>query len=253
MSEHRAPKRVRVGVVGALVLAGLVAIGGGVSVLTAAGGSDGVGKNTSAQAAVTPSPDVEDLTSPTASPPASPGASLTASPSRAALSPKPSTPSPSKTVAVKPRSSSKPAASTSGTAAQQVLDQINQARADAGAGALTISSGLVASAHAHNLAMADGCGLSHQCDGEDGLGDRISAQGVDWSNVAENIGDGGPVGTSGAAQASMAVQLTAGMLAETPPDDGHRQNILNPALHHIGIDVIRDADGTVWLTQDFSD
>ena len=248
MSEHRNPKRVRVGVVGALVLAGLVAVGGGVSVLTTASASGRTAKDSTAQAALTPSQPVESFTT-SVSPSASPTASASPTPRS---SPEPTSAASSKTATVKPRSSTSRAAATSGTAEQQVLNRINQARAAAGVGALTMSTPLVASAHAHNLVMADGCGLSHQCDGEDEIGSRISAQGVDWSAVAENIGEGGPVDSAEAAQTTMAVQLTDGMLAETPPDDGHRKNILNPSLHHIGIDVIRDADGTVWLTQDFT-
>ena len=51
----------------------------------------------------------------------------------------------------------------------------------------------------------------------------------------------------------MVVGLTKSMLAEVPPNDGHRRNILSPDFHHIGIAVMRDGSGTVWLTQDFSD
>jgi uncharacterized protein YkwD len=165
-------------------------------------------------------------------------------------------PSPSKTARPKASARSKTPARKSapltGSAERQVLARINQARAAAGAAPLTMSTPLVASAHAHNLVMSGGCGLSHQCSGEAGLGDRITAQGVRWTAVAENIGDGGPVSATESGQASMAVRLTDSMLAEVPPDDGHRKNILNPALHHIGIDVIRDSSGTVWMTQDFS-
>jgi uncharacterized protein YkwD len=254
VSEHRAPKRVRVGILGAVVLAGVVAVGGGISALQVAGGSEKVAHPDSVAVAITPTG--PNLSFDTSSEGATPSLSPSAGPSSAAppsASPPPPAPKPSKsTTAPKPKQTTRAAAPGTGSAEQQVLNVINQARADAGAGPLTMSSGLIASAHAHNLVMEDGCGLSHQCDGEDGLGDRISAQDVDWSSVAENIGDGGPVNDTEAAQAAMAVNLTNGMLAETPPDDGHRKNILNASLHHIGIDVIRDADGTVWLTQDFS-
>ncbi len=50
----------------------------------------------------------------------------------------------------------------------------------------------------------------------------------------------------------MAVVLTQDMLNEKPPGDGHRQNILSSAFRHIGIAIFRDASGTVWMTQDFS-
>jgi uncharacterized protein YkwD len=145
-----------------------------------------------------------------------------------------------------------PAADAGGPAADQVLALINQARATAGLPALTISAGLETSSAAHNLRMADGCGLSHQCAGEPAIGDRETAAGVSWTAAGENIGEGGPVADTSAGIAQMAVGLTQSMLDEQPPDDGHRMNILSSAYSHIGIAVYRDSSGTVWLTQDFS-
>ena len=55
-----------------------------------------------------------------------------------------------------------------------------------------------------------------------------------------------------AAVTASANGLTTSMYNEKPPNDGHRKNLLSTAYKHIGIDVIRDAKGTVWLTQDFS-
>ncbi len=100
--------------------------------------------------------------------------------------------------------------------------------------------------------MAAGCGLSHQCAGESALGARETAAGVAWTACGENIGQGGPVSTAAAAEAAMAVQLTQAMLDEKPPNDGHRRNILSSQFKHIGIAVMRDRSGTIWLTQDFS-
>lgn len=136
--------------------------------------------------------------------------------------------------------------------AQQVLAQINDARATAGLPALKMSTGLERSAAGHNAAMSRGCGLSHQCPGESDLGQRISAQGVTWTAAGENIGQGGPQPDAGTAIVSMAHQLTADMLAEKPPQDGHRKNILSKSFTHIGIALYRDGTGTVWMTQDFS-
>jgi uncharacterized protein YkwD len=158
-----------------------------------------------------------------------------------------------------PSSSGRPAVfatgqppSQQGTPAEQVLALINQARSAAGLPPLTVTAGLVTSSSAHNMTMADGCGLSHQCPGEPAIGDRETAAGVHWTAAGENIGEGGPVPDTTAAIAQMAVGLTQDMLNETPPDDGHRLNILSSAYTHIGIAVYRDQAGTVWLTQDFS-
>jgi uncharacterized protein YkwD len=139
-----------------------------------------------------------------------------------------------------------------GTPAAQVLALINQARATAGLPALTVTSGLETTSSAHNLLMADGCGLSHQCPGEPPIGTRETDAGIDWTAAGENIGEGGPVADTTAAIASMAVGLTQSMLNEQPPNDGHRMNILSTSYTHIGIAVYRDSSGTVWLTQDFS-
>jgi uncharacterized protein YkwD len=139
-----------------------------------------------------------------------------------------------------------------GSAAGQVLALINRARSSAGLPALTVTSGLEASSSAHNLKMAGGCGLSHQCPGEAAIGDRETAAGVHWTAAGENIGEGGPVDNTDSAIAQMAVGLTQSMLDEQPPNDGHRMNILSTSFTHIGIAVYRDGSGTVWLTQDFS-
>jgi uncharacterized protein YkwD len=143
-------------------------------------------------------------------------------------------------------------ASQQGAPADQVLALINQARASAGLPPLTVTSGLDASASAHNLKMAGGCGLTHECPGEPAIGARETAAGVSWTAAGENIGEGGPMPDTAAGMAKMAVTLTQDMLNEQPPDDGHRLNILSSTFTHIGIAVYRDSSGTVWMTQDFS-
>jgi uncharacterized protein YkwD len=158
-----------------------------------------------------------------------------------------------------PSASSMPSAPASGggtgqqgVPADQVLALINQARTQVGLPALSFSSGLDQSASQHNSTMASGCGLSHQCPGEPAIGDRETAAGVHWTAAGENIGEEGPVSDTTTAIAQAAVALTQDMLNEQPPNDGHRLNILSTSYAHIGIAVLRGSDGTVWLTQDFS-
>jgi uncharacterized protein YkwD len=133
-----------------------------------------------------------------------------------------------------------------------LLAQINQLRAANHLPPYTLLGGLVASAHKHNLTMIGGCGLSHQCPGEASLGSRVSAQGVRWTACGENIGYSGPHPDSASAITGAAEALTTAMYDEVPPDDGHRLNLLSTRFTHIGIDVVRDSSGRVWLTQDFS-
>ena len=144
------------------------------------------------------------------------------------------------------------AAALDAPAVRRVLMLINIARARAGLGRYTLTAGLRRSSGAHNMLMAHGCGLSHQCPGEPPLGARETAAGVPWATAAENIGEGGPVADTEAAITQMALILTRDMLGEKPPHDGHRLNLLNPAFHHLGVAIYRDSTGTVWLTQDFS-
>ena len=178
----------------------------------------------------------------------------TAPSASASVSARPSAPGETASAVASPAASPTGSANPdqNGTPAAQVLDLINQARATAGLPALTLTSGLETTSSAHNLLMAGGCGLSHQCPGEPPIGTRETDAGIDWTAAGENIGEGGPVADTTAAIASMAVGLTQSMLNEQPPNDGHRLNILSTSYTHIGIAVYRDSSGTVWLTQDFS-
>ena len=134
----------------------------------------------------------------------------------------------------------------SSDAAQAVLTLINQERASMNLPALQMSNALINSAHLHNVAMFQANTLSHQLPGEADLGTRISAQGVKWMMCAENIGYGYGDTTQ------TAVSLNQSMFAETPPNDGHRQNILSNATI-VGIDVIVNTQNSqVWLTEDFA-
>jgi len=184
-----------------------------------------------------------------------PSASASAGSPAPKLTPKPTpTPGATRTASVPASPTAQPSATASqaGTPASQVLALINQARSAAGLAPLTVTAGLESSSAAHNSVMAAGCGLSHQCPGEASLGARETAAGVDWTAAGENIGEGGPVANTTAAITQMVVTLTQDMINEQPPDDGHRLNILSTSFTHIGIAVLRDSSGTVWLTQDFS-
>ena len=127
-----------------------------------------------------------------------------------------------------------------------MLDRLNTQRASHGLPALSSNAKLAAAAHAHNVKMADANSLSHQLPGEAGLGARISAAGYSWSSVGENV-----AWNSNRSQAGV-LALQDSMYNETPPDDGHRRNILSTRFTEVGIDVIEDtAHGKVWLVTDF--
>jgi uncharacterized protein YkwD len=146
---------------------------------------------------------------------------------------------------------SKTASSSSGYAtrsdwADAVLDELNGERANRGLPALKLNSKLVDSAHTHNLAMAKANTLSHQLSGEAALGSRVSGAGYEWSLVGENIAYNSSQSESGV------LALQKAMYNEKPPDDGHRENILNKNFVDVGIDVINDSvHDKVWLVTDF--
>ncbi|MFG2146379.1 sigma-70 family RNA polymerase sigma factor [Streptomyces sp. NPDC048696] len=196
-------------------------------------------------------------TTPAVPPPAKPSPDKTAKPTPTPTpahtqhppSPTPRTPEPTPTRAV----ASPEAGSPEVAAAAQVLAVINQARADQHVAPLQALSGLESSAGTHNRTMDSGCGLSHQCPGEADFGSREHAAGVSWGSAGENIGSGGSIPSTTSAVAGMAVGITKSMLAEQPPNDGHRKNILNPGFHHIGIHVLHDSSGMLYMTQDFTD
>ncbi|MEY9848817.1 RNA polymerase sigma factor (sigma-70 family) [Streptacidiphilus sp. BW17] len=245
--------------VAAGVTAGVAAVvGAGVLTLSLGGGhaTGSAGQPAAAISGTLPSTSGA-VPSPTATPSRKPVASpspTTAkpSPTHSSATPRSGTPA-SATPGAPSAAAPPPALSPDQAAVQQVLAVINQARAGQGLAPLQLSSGLESSSAAHNQTMAAGCGLQHQCPGEASLGDRETAAGVQWSAAGENIGTGGPVSDTTSGVAGMAVGLTRSMLAEQPPNDGHRKNILSTAFHHIGIAVMRDSSGNVWLTQDFSD
>ncbi|UQU67280.1 CAP domain-containing protein [Couchioplanes caeruleus] len=187
---------------------------------------------------------------PSATPSAtSPSPAASPSPSRTTSRPKPR-PTKRRTTAPAIPTRPKNPPATSGSIIDQVLGHINAARADKGLGAYTLDSSLSKASALHNQLMIDGCGLSHQCSGEGGIGDRFSAQGVRWSSAGENIG----YGSAGGGDSDIikaANGLTDSMLAEVPPNDGHRKNLLSSGFQRIGLSVVRDGKGIVWMTQDF--
>jgi len=198
--------------------------------LTAASGADApLTDLDAATPSLTPGPSTP--ASPSATPKKKATASRTAKPSRTAS-----------------RSTSAP--KTGDNVLDAVLSHINAARVDEGLSVLTLSTSLSKASALHNQLMINGCGLEHQCPGESSIGPRFSAQGVQWSSAGENIG----FGSSGSSDADIiraANGLTDSMLAEKPPNDGHRKNLLSTSFKRIGLSVVRDSKGITWMTQDF--
>ena len=158
-----------------------------------------------------------------------------------------SAPGPAAQTPVKPCAASMQIKGTEASIAQAVFQAINQSRKDNGITALQWCNGLANSARQHDLAMAKVNTLAHQLPGEADPGTRESQQGITWIEAAENIGYDGEIDQNGA------LVLHQLMMAEKPPDDGHRQNILNHDLTIVGVDILFDTTHhRLWLTEDFA-
>ena len=201
----------------------------------------------STSAAATPLPKSTAVSSPAVPQLVPIGLGAVKPPARAAATP---TRKITRTLPVRPPSPVPPGTGTGSSqsdVAQAIFDAVNAARAQAGLAPLAWDNGLQRSAALHNQAMAAANQLSHQLSGEADLGHRESAQGVNWRWAGENIGVNYQLGIPGA------LSLHAMMLAERPPNDGHRRNILSPRANVLGVDVLVDtAHHVLWLTEDFA-
>jgi uncharacterized protein YkwD len=130
--------------------------------------------------------------------------------------------------------------------AQAVYQAINADRAAAGLSPLAWNSSLAAGAYTHSLLMSDDNQLAHQLPREPAIGSRVSQDGVKWTWCGENIGETSDTSASGA------LNLHQMMMAERPPNDGHRQNILSDNFTLVGIAVVIDSSHQLWLTEDFA-
>jgi len=117
-----------------------------------------------------------------------------------------------------------------------LLDLANQARAKAGAPALTLDAGLSQAARAHAEAMFAARQLSHQFEGEPSLPQRLgSATRTNLDQEGENVA------------LDMDAEDGHKHLMLSPP---HRANLLNPDYNVIGLGVVRSGD-RLYIVQDF--
>jgi uncharacterized protein YkwD len=107
----------------------------------------------------------------------------------------------------------------------RMLQLVNQQRSAAGLAPVTLNSQLTAAAQRHSQDMADHNFIAHN--GSDGSSpfDRIQREGYRFSFAGENV----------AAGQSTPDDAMSSWMNETPPNDGHRQNILSPNYREIGI------------------
>ncbi|HET9222065.1 MAG TPA: CAP domain-containing protein [Roseiflexaceae bacterium] len=114
------------------------------------------------------------------------------------------------------------------TAAQQVVDLINQHRISNGCQPFTVSPQISAAAQAHSQDMALNDFVGHTGSDGSSVGRRLTRAGYNWRMVAENIAAG--------------QSTPASVVAAWMGSAGHRANILNCSLRDIGIGFYYQAD-----------
>jgi uncharacterized protein YkwD len=107
--------------------------------------------------------------------------------------------------------------------AWQIMQLANQARAQAGAGPLQWDAALATAARQHCLRMAAEGSISHQYAGEQDVSARAAQAGAHFSLIEENV-----------ALAPTPAAIHDGWM-HSP---GHRANLLNPQVDHVGIAVV---------------
>lgn len=127
--------------------------------------------------------------------------------------------------------------------ARAVLERSNEVRREEGAPPLVELPALTRAAQAHADEIASRRALDHVSTvrGRETPAARVSAEGVTWTSVAENLASmSGPVTT--------VPRHTIGMWMDSP---GHRTNLLHTGFTHSGVGVARanDAHRTVYVVQ----
>jgi len=96
-------------------------------------------------------------------------------------------------------------------------------------------------ARAHSEEMARFGYFSHQAAGGQSPADRLSAAGIIWVRVGENI-----------ASCETVVEAESAFMHEPRFEHNHRWNILNPDYTRIGVGIASGSDGRLYITEDFA-
>lgn len=120
--------------------------------------------------------------------------------------------------------------------AEQLFAMANQVRAARGLNALQWDPALAAAALYHCARMAAEGPISHQYAGEPDLGERAGQAGAHFSLLEENVADG---------------EQPAQIHDAWMHSQGHRDNLLNPAVDRLGVAVVARGN-TLYAVEDFS-
>lgn len=120
---------------------------------------------------------------------------------------------------------------------QQMLQLVNQARADAGLQPLRLDPALTEVARAHSTEMFALGYFSHDSPDAGSPSDRLTAAGIPFLAMGENIA------------LAPSVETAHRNLMNSP---GHRANILDPAFTRVGIGIIAAPGAGLMVSQEFA-
>ena len=124
-----------------------------------------------------------------------------------------------------------------------MLRLINDARGRAGVPPLAFSNPLMHAVYFHSADMARANYIAYDGPSGDTPVDRITAQGLAYRELAENLYSGTTARVNELADLALAQWLA------DPPD---RNNLLSPRFHTTAIAIAHAADGSFRITQDFT-
>ncbi len=139
--------------------------------------------------------------------------------------------------------SGQPSIAAAASLDERVVELTNELRQQHGCPELQISLELTVAARAHSQEMADHNYMNHVDLSGQRSAWRAQQAGYTGSAGWENIAAGYPTADA----------VVAGWYNETPPNDGHRRNILNCSLTEIGVGAATNpnSDYGIYWTQDF--
>ena len=129
-----------------------------------------------------------------------------------------------------PPAQSDPECPTKRTDERLLADLSNEARRNRGKGLFTLDPQLSRVARKHTAEMIEANALVHSPP------DELARRTTNWIELNENIGKGAD---------------TRSIFASFMKSDPHRRRILNAKYNHVGIGVLEDPVGTIWVTMVF--
>ncbi len=119
---------------------------------------------------------------------------------------------------------------------QLMFDLINKARADAGLPALAYDDRLAETAREHSEDMFRNNYFAHDSPTVGDLSERMAKAGIPAKKFCENIANN---------------QDLSAAHQELMDSPGHRKDILDPDLTHVGVGIVRAENGQLLVTEDF--